>query len=197
LVVEAFTERVLVHAGGRTRWCPWGLGSRAARPKRCAGPIGEHHGALVGVSGDAQFASVVEAMVMRAQADQVPGVGGPAVFPVDDVVDFEDVGLGAAGNSAALVAKYDEAAGSFGDGAAGAADRDRDAALDEGGGDQAVTGDVAADRFGQVRSVGVGAAAVGAEVNVDAVPVAASEVGDRVQRTFGDLAECVGPVDVG
>ena len=42
---------------------------------------------LVGVSGDAEVAVVVEAVVVGAEGDEVVGVGAAAVFPVGEVVD--------------------------------------------------------------------------------------------------------------
>ena len=47
-------------------------------------------------------------MVLRAQADQVPGVSRAAVFPVDDVVDLDESVGGAAWHAAAAVAAFDE-----------------------------------------------------------------------------------------
>ena len=61
----------------------------------------------VGVSVDAESALVVEPVVSRAEADEVPGVGGSVVFPVDDVVDLEVVGGVTAGDAAAVVAAFD------------------------------------------------------------------------------------------
>lgn len=63
----------------------------------------------VGVAGDAEFTAVVHAVVHAVvsgtEGDEVPCVGGAAVFPVNDVVHFEEVGLVAAGDGAALVAQ--------------------------------------------------------------------------------------------
>lgn len=68
----------------------WRLGSRISIPPgRSALP------------GDGELASVYGAVVCGAEADQVVGVGGAAVFPVDDVVDDKVVGDGAAGDGAA------------------------------------------------------------------------------------------------
>ena len=72
---------------------------------------------LVGVAGEPEGAFVVEAVVVTAEADEVVGVGGAAVAPVDDVVDVEPLGVGAAGGSAAAVAVFDGAACAAVDGA--------------------------------------------------------------------------------
>ncbi len=143
--------------------------------------VGEGDGVLVGVACDAELALVVQAVVVWAQGDEVPGVGGATVLPVDDVVYFQHVAVGAAGHSAVLVAQDDEAAGAFGDDAPGASDRDRYRIVDEGGGDQSVASDVAGDGVGEASASVVGGGAVGVEVDVDPEPVAAGEVGDGVQ----------------
>ena len=124
--------------------------------------------AVVGVAGDAEFAAVVHAVVSGAQGDEVPGVGGAVVFPVDDVVHLDVVGDGAAGDAAALVAQDHEAAGAQRDHALGASDGDGDRVVDEHRGDEAVAGDVAADGVGDGGVVVVAAGAVGAQVDVDA-----------------------------
>src|SRR5688500_7227430 len=63
---------------------------------------GEAEG-VVGVAGDAQEPGVVEAVVERAQGDQVRGLRETVVFAVDEVVDVQPAGLPAAGDAAAAV----------------------------------------------------------------------------------------------
>jgi hypothetical protein len=104
---------------------------------------------LVGVAGDAEEPLVVHAVVVAAEADEVPGDGVAVVFPVDDVVDL-DVGLAvAAGDAAAAVAVFDEAADAAGDDAVGAADLDGVAFGVPHGGDVAVAGEVPAQGVGE------------------------------------------------
>ena len=106
LWVEAFAERVFVHPGGGGRRRPWGLGSGSGGADHPAVAVGEGDPVGgVGVAGDAEFAAVVHSVVSGAQGDEVPGVGGAVVFPVDDVVHFDVVCDGAAGDAAALVAQ--------------------------------------------------------------------------------------------
>ena len=50
-------------------------------------------------------------MVVGAEADEVPGVGGTQVEPVDDVVHVQPAGLGASRHPTSLVAEFDEPAG--------------------------------------------------------------------------------------
>jgi hypothetical protein len=106
-----------------------------------AGGGGEDHAVgVVGVAGDAEVALVVHAVVVAAEADEVPGDGVAVVFPVGDVVDL-DVGLAvAAGDAAAAVAVLDEAADAAGDDAVGAADLGGVAVGVPDGGDVAVAG---------------------------------------------------------
>ena len=92
-VVEAFAEGVLVDPVGGGRCSPWGLGfgSGTAEWSAVATGVGDAAGG-VGVAGDAEFTAMVHAMVSKAESDEVPRVGGAAVFPVHDVVYFEVVG---------------------------------------------------------------------------------------------------------
>ena len=63
-----------------------------------------------GVTLDAQLAQVVQAMVGRALAAEVPAFGDPAVLPVREVVDVQ-AALGATtGHPTAAVALLDELA---------------------------------------------------------------------------------------
>ena len=92
---------------------------------------------------------MVESMVVRAQADQVPGFGDAVVFPVDDVVHFEEVAGVAAGYGAAAVAVFDDPSGAVGHDVLAAADRDRHTVVEQHRGDAAVAGDVLADGVGE------------------------------------------------
>ena len=69
--------------------------------------------------------------------------------------------------------------------------------MDEGGGDQPIAADVLGDRVGEASASVVADGAVGIEVDVDAEPVAAGEVGDRIERSFRDVTYRVDPVDIG
>lgn len=77
--------------------------------------VAEDGGATVSVvalaGGDGEVAGVESVVVVWAEADEVVQVGGAAVGPVDDVVDFDVAVGGAAGEAAAAVAVIDEASG--------------------------------------------------------------------------------------
>ena len=92
--------------------------------------VGEHQPVgVVGVAGDAEFALVMQPVMPRTQASQIPGVGraGSVVgVPVDDVMDVQHPIRRTARHATAAVTQDHEAAGAFGDGALGASDTDRD-----------------------------------------------------------------------
>ena len=112
--VEAFAERVLPGASGGRRWCPRWLGSGSARGEQAPVGIGEADAAFdIGVALDPQPTLVVETVVARAEADEVPRIGGAVAAPVDDVVDFDEAVVEAPGDAAAAVAVFDDAAGAF------------------------------------------------------------------------------------
>ena len=69
--------------------------------------------------------------MQQPQAQQVPGVGGAAVLPVDDVVDLDEPVRGAAGDAAAAVAAFDDAAGPVRDDVLRTTDREREAVVFE------------------------------------------------------------------
>jgi hypothetical protein len=71
----------------------------------------------VGVAGDGEEAFVDHAVVGGAEGEQVGGVGGAAVGPVDEVVDVEPAVVAAAGDAAGVVALFDDDAEPGGDGA--------------------------------------------------------------------------------
>jgi hypothetical protein len=54
---------------------------------------------------------VVLAVVMGAEGDEVPGFGGPAVLPVEDVVDVQPGSLLASEHPASAVAVLDGGSG--------------------------------------------------------------------------------------
>lgn len=61
---------------------------RGVRSEWSAALIGEADTiGLIGVAGDAELASVVRSRMGRTEADDVLGVGAPAVLPVHDVMD--------------------------------------------------------------------------------------------------------------
>jgi hypothetical protein len=75
----------------------------------------------VGVAGDGEEAFVDHAVVGGAEGEQVGGVGGAAVGPVDEVVDVEPAVVAAAGDAAGVVALFDDDAEPGGDVALAAA----------------------------------------------------------------------------
>ena len=107
--------------------------------------VGEHQSVgVVGVAGDPELALVMQPVMPRTQARQIPGVGrtGAVVgVPVDDVMDVQEPIRAAARDAAAAVTQDHEAAGAFGHGALGASDTDRDPALLVDGGDDGVAAD--------------------------------------------------------
>jgi hypothetical protein len=85
--------------------------------------VGEHHGAVVGIAGDAECAFVVESMVVRAQGDQVPAaVVAARSGGVDVDVDAVAVASGEVG---------DGVEGAFGDFTEGVDPGDVDVAVAE------------------------------------------------------------------
>src|SRR6187402_3560470 len=113
---------VAVGADGRRWWRPRGLGFGPAVVDRCPGMVGEGDTAGgVGIARDAEFAVVVEPVVVWAETDQIPRVGDAVVFPVDDVMDLDEMLGRASRDPAATVAEFDEAAGAVGDDVLGSA----------------------------------------------------------------------------
>ena len=80
----------------------------------------------VGVAGDAEFALVVESVVVRTQPDEIPGFGRAVIVPVDDVVDLDVLVAPTPGDTTATVAEYHDTAGAVGDDVLGTTDGDRD-----------------------------------------------------------------------
>lgn len=81
---------------------------------------------LVGVPRDPELPAMVGVMVVGTQTDELARVGLAIVTPVDDVVELEVTGRGgAAGEPAALVAGFDQAAGPPGHDASCPTDIDR------------------------------------------------------------------------
>src|SRR6478735_529032 len=104
--------------GPRDRWWsgPRGLGFGPAGGDHSAVGVGEDDPASeVGVPGDAQLALVVQAVVVRTEADQIPGVRPAAVFPVDDVVHLEVLVAATSGNPAASVTEDHDTPGAVRD----------------------------------------------------------------------------------
>ena len=64
----------------------------------------------VGGAGDGDPASVVQPMMVGAEQDQVVQFGGPAIFPVPNMVRMQAPGRSATGNHAAAVAVFQSAA---------------------------------------------------------------------------------------
>jgi len=107
--VEAFAERM---APGSLdgRWIgPDALGSRAGRSQHPAVGVGERDRVgTVGITRDSEPPLMVQATVLRAQTDEVRGVGGTAGGPVDDVVDLDKTIDDAARDSAAAITLLDD-----------------------------------------------------------------------------------------
>ena len=109
--VEALADGVFPGSPDRGWRCPRGLGSGSGVEECPTVRIGECHAVVdVGVAGDPEPPLVMEAVVSRAQADQVPGVGRAVRRPVDDVVHLDESIVPAAGHPAAAVAMFDDAA---------------------------------------------------------------------------------------
>ena len=99
---ESFAGGVGVAAA---RWlgAGWWPGRCATAGQLAAVGVGEHEGlGAVGVAGDAEPAQVVEAVVARAHAEQVPRLGRAVPAPVVDVVDLH-APAGTTGDPAATV----------------------------------------------------------------------------------------------
>ena len=117
--VEAFTEGVLPGSPDRGWRRPRRLGSGSRIGQHAASGVGEldttfESRSEVGVTGDVESPLVVEAVVSRAEAQQIPGIGGPVCRPKDDVMYFDEPIMTAAGNAAATIAMFDDAARSLG-----------------------------------------------------------------------------------
>ena len=90
--VERGAFGVFVRSARCRRWTG-GLCRSAVGVERASVLIGEHHAVgLVGIARDAELVAVMQPVVARAQAQQVPGVGRATVLPVPDVVDLDDLG---------------------------------------------------------------------------------------------------------
>ena len=106
---------------------------------------------------------------------KVPGVGWAVAVvgvPVDDVVDVQHPIRRAAGHAAAAVAQDHEPAGAFGDGALGASDADRDAAVLVDGVDDGVAADQVTQPGGEAVAEPVDHGVVDVDMDVDPVAVA-------------------------
>ena len=127
--VEAFVERMFPRPRDR-RWRSGGCDRvRTRSPDGDAVAIAEFDssgrvGRPVGVAGDVESALVMESMVFRAQAQQVLSVGGAAVRPVGDVMDFDEPVAVAARHATASVAVLDEPAGAVRNDVLGSPHRD-------------------------------------------------------------------------
>jgi len=142
----------------------------------------------VRVADDGEVAFVVLAVVLGAEADEVPGDGLTAVLPVDDVVHMDPEALVAAGDAAPSITVLDEATDAAGDDADGASEVDRGAVGPAGDLHVSVAGEEAAQLVGQQvaeveRRCPTGSliAAVTTEVRPDLAPV----IGWRVTVSCG------------
>jgi hypothetical protein len=122
-VLYGFAVGVFPCAFRRWWWARWGLGFGPGLRDWSAVFVGERHPInLVGVTGDSEFALVMQTVMMRTQRNQIPCIGWAVVFPVDDVMYFDELVLRAAVYSAAAVAELNDAAGAFGNDPLGAPD---------------------------------------------------------------------------
>ena len=85
--VEAFAEGVFPGSPDWGRRCPGGLGSGSRIGQHAALGISELD-AIVDV-GVAEPPLVVEPVVSRAEADEIPGVGWTVRRPMDDVMQVQ------------------------------------------------------------------------------------------------------------
>ena len=175
--VEAFAEGVFPGSPDRGWWRPGGLGSGSRIGEHATPGIGEldatfDSGIEVGVPGDVEPSLVVEAVVSRAEAQQVPGVGGTVCRPVDDVNHFDEPIMTAAGNAAAAIAVFDDSARALGHDVLRAAHRDRTAFLTPDRADQRVARDALGGRCGNRSATSIGRTPVEVEVDVDPEAIA-------------------------
>jgi hypothetical protein len=102
--------------------------------------VAEHHAVgLVGVAGEVEATKVVVTMATAAQHDEIGGVGGTTVGPVDDVVHLQAVAPAAQRVAALLVTVQDDPACALGHDAQTASDADRASLRDEHRAQRAVT----------------------------------------------------------
>ena len=97
--LEAFTQWMLVAAGGLGWWPGWWSrdGGGVHHPAKTVGE--DQPVRVVGVAGDPEPASVMQPVMTRTQTRQIPCVGrtGAVVgIPVDDVMDVQEPIGGAA-----------------------------------------------------------------------------------------------------
>lgn len=102
----------------------------------------------VGVAMDVEEAVVVGSVVGFAGCDEVGGIGGAAVLPVDAVVDLQAAGGAAAWYDTAAVASEHDTAEPVGDRSGLAAQVDRAAVAKPDGDQVGVTEDLAGDGVG-------------------------------------------------
>ena len=136
--------------------------------------IAEHHPiGFIRIPGDPDQVPVMQPMMACTQTEKVPGVGRSALGPVDDVVDVDVAGV-AAGDSAVLVAVFDDAPGAIRDDALCASDPERGVVAFPHRLNLAIAGEVVADRIRQHHTVGqLRSTAVGVEVEVGLEPFTA------------------------
>jgi hypothetical protein len=92
---------------GHVGWRRWG-GSAGGFEDPSGGGGEDHPVGEIGVAGDPEQALVVLAVVVSAQADEVPSHRLAVVLPVDDVMDLDPQGRVAARDPAATVAMLHE-----------------------------------------------------------------------------------------
>ncbi len=117
--VEAFADWMFIRPVDRGRCGPWGPRSVPGFRERLAVAVGEHdrtgsRWVEIGVARDAQATLMVHSVMLRAQADEVPRIGGPILRPVDDVVDLDETVACAPRDAATAIAVFDEASGAVG-----------------------------------------------------------------------------------
>ena len=156
---------------------------------------GEHQTVgFVGVARDIEGAVVLAVMMERAESCEVVGVRGPAVLPVDDVVDFQSF-AGAAGVAAGAVTVEHGTTRVTWDGAGDPADIDGRTAGDDIRMDGAVAQDLRTHGGGERRTA-VEPRLVRIDVDVHAVRVGSAHARDGGHGPAADLEQCVGPRDL-
>lgn len=162
-------------------------------------PVGDDEpGRIVGVTADAELALMMETMVLRAQAHQVPGVGRPSVDPVPDVVDLHEPVVGATRHPAPAVAPHHHPPGALGHDPLCPPDREGHTVALPHRLDRAVAHEPIADVRGQQPTIGRRRVRTrDVDVHPRLGPLATRRSGDAVEIAIAHLDQAVGDRDVG
>ena len=120
--LQAFTQWMLVATGG-LGWWPGRWPGHRGGVHHPAKTVGEHQPMrIIGVASDPEPALVMQPVVSRTEASQVPSVGRAVAVvgvPVDDVMDVQELIRGAPRNPTPAIPQDHQPAGALGDGALG------------------------------------------------------------------------------